>query len=53
MIGTIGLIQNFFICFYGDFAHPGDGVPCINPEVGKDLIDLRGVDLDWLEVSAG
>jgi hypothetical protein len=53
VVGAIGFVKGFFICFYGNLAYAGDGVPGVDAEVSKELVNLRRIDLDKFEVSAG
>jgi hypothetical protein len=43
MFFTIFFIKGFYSGFYGEFAHPGNGIPGIDAQIGKDLVDLGRV----------
>ncbi len=46
MAGPVSLVEVDIFCFHGDLAHTFDGVPCVDAQVGQDLVDLRRVHLN-------
>jgi hypothetical protein len=46
VFGTIGFVENDPLCLNGNFAHPGNGIPGIDTQVGQNLVNLRGVHFD-------
>ena len=50
MTGTVFFVQCTIFCLDGYFTDACDSIPGIDAEIGKDLVDLRRVHLDWPQI---